>query len=161
MKRFLAAAALLGTGSLAHAVSPGGPGCGWGNMLFEGQSGIVPHFLAATTNGSTYNASLGMTLETNGCSTQGALTYGGDAMVWFDQVIEEYSTDVARGEGDALEAVAVMIGVAPEHRDHFGTVMHENFATLFPSVDVTPDEVLNSMALVMRDDETLSAYVAG
>ena len=161
MKRLIAAAVLAGTGSLAHAVAPGGPDCGWGNMLFEGQSGIVPHFLAGTTNGSSGNGTFGMTLETNGCSTQGTLTYGGDAMVWFDQVIEEYSTDVARGEGDALEAVAVMIGVAPEHRDHFGAVMHENFAVLFPSVDVTPAEVLDSMALVMREDATLSAYVVG
>ena len=161
MKRSIAAAALLSVGSLAQAEAPGGPGCGWGNMLFAGQAGIVPHFLAATTNGSSGNGSFGMTLETNGCSTQGVLSYGGDAMVWFDQVIEEYSTDVARGEGDALEAVAVMIGVAPEHRDHFGSVMHENFAALFPNVDVTPDEVLNVMASVMRDDATLSAYVVG
>ena len=41
-------------------------------------------------------------------------------MVWFDQVIDEYSTDVAQGGGDAMNAVAVMFGIAPEHREHFG-----------------------------------------
>ena len=27
----------------AHAAAAGGNGCGWGNMLFEGQSGMAPH----------------------------------------------------------------------------------------------------------------------
>lgn len=159
MKRLIAAAFLLGATTVSHAEAPGGPDCGWGNLLFEGQQGLGPHLLAGTTNGSSGNASFGMTLNTNGCSTSGALSYSGDALVWFDDVMEEYSTDVARGDGDALEAVAVMIGVAPEDREHFGQVMHEHFATLFPSVDVTPAQVLESMTVVMRDDETLSAYV--
>ena len=159
MKRLIAIAVLAGAGSVAHAEAPGGPNCGWGNLLFAGQSGLVPHMVAGTTNGSSGNATFGMTLGTNGCSVDGALTYSGDALVWFDRVLEEYSTDVARGEGDALDAVAVMVGVAPEHREHFGTVMHENFATLFPSIDATPAEVLDSMVVVMRDDPTLSAYV--
>ena len=53
-------------------------------------------------------------------------------MVWFDQVIDEYSTDVAQGEGEALNAVAVMMGVDAEDRDHFGSVMHDNFMALLP-----------------------------
>lgn len=39
MKKTLIAAALLGASTSAMAVAPGGPGCGWGNMLFEGKSG--------------------------------------------------------------------------------------------------------------------------
>jgi hypothetical protein len=38
-------------------------------MLFEGQRGTPAHFLASTTNGTSGNATFGMTSGTNGCST--------------------------------------------------------------------------------------------
>ena len=56
MKKTLIAAALLGASTSAMAVAPGGPGCGWGNMLFEGQSGMPMHLLATLVNGTTGNA---------------------------------------------------------------------------------------------------------
>lgn len=161
MKRTLLAATLLAAGSVVHAEAPGGPGCGWGNMLLAGQSGLVPHLAASLVNGTSGNATFGMTLGTNGCSTDGELTYGGDPMVWFDQVIDEYSTDVAQGGGDAMNAVAVMFGIRPEDRARFGELMHENFAALFPSTEVSGREVLDTMVALMREDETLSAYVVG
>ena len=43
MKKLITGAVLLGAASTASAVAPGGPNCGWGNMLFAGQSGIVYH----------------------------------------------------------------------------------------------------------------------
>ena len=161
MKKALGTALLLAVASASHAEAPGGPDCGWGNMLLAGQSGLGSHLSASFVNGTSGNATFGMTLGTNGCSVDGTLTYGGDAMVWFDQVIDEYSTDVAQGSGDALNAVAVMMGVAPEDRGHFGQVMHENFAALFPAPEVTSQDVLDAMVVVMREDETLAPYVAG
>ena len=44
MKKTLIAAALLGASTSAMAVAPGGPGCGWGNLLIEtlnGQRAVV------------------------------------------------------------------------------------------------------------------------
>ncbi|MGB0221618.1 MAG: DUF3015 family protein, partial [Sinimarinibacterium flocculans] len=61
MKKLITGAVLLGAASTASAVAPGGPNCGWGNMLFAGQSGIVYHFLASTTNGTSSNNTFGMT----------------------------------------------------------------------------------------------------
>jgi hypothetical protein len=159
MKKILVSAILMGASSVALADAAGGPNCGWGNMLLEGSTGLGPHLSATFINGTSGNATFGMTLGTNGCSVDGALTYGGDKMVWFDQILDEYSTDVATGDGEALKAVAVMFGVEPEHRQHFGDVMHENFTTLFPSQDVTSQEVLDSMLGVMQADKTLAMYV--
>ena len=81
MKKTLIAAALLGASTSAMAVAPGGPGCGWGNMLFEGQSGMPMHLLATLVNGTTGNATFGMTTGTNGCDTSGALTYSGQSLL--------------------------------------------------------------------------------
>lgn len=43
MKKIMTGAILLAASTGAFADAPGGPGCGWGNMLFEGESGPV-HF---------------------------------------------------------------------------------------------------------------------
>lgn len=158
MKKTIISIALLGLSSSAMAEAPGGPGCGWGNMLFEGQSGHAPHFLATTTNGTSGNATFGMTTGTNGCSVDGNLTYGGQSLL--GSIMGEFSEDVARGEGEALNAVAVMYGVEQEDRASFAAAMHSNFNTLFPREDVTADEVMASMNEIMKADARLAKYVA-
>lgn len=158
MKKTIISIALLGLSSTAMADAPGGPNCGWGNMLFEGQAGMAPHFLATTTNGTSGNATFGMTSGTNGCSVDGKLTYGGKSLL--GSIMGEFSEDVARGEGEALNAVAVMYGIEQEDRASFATAMHTNFQTLFPSENVTADEVMASMNEIMKADAKLAKYVA-
>lgn len=157
MKKMMAAAVLLASSSTAFAEAPGGPNCGWGNMLFQGQSGLVYHFLASTTNGTSGNNTFGMTSGTNGCSVSGTLTYGGKAMV--TAMMDEFSADVAVGEGEALTAVAVAYGIAKEDRAAFAHLANQNFAVLFPSENVTADEVVASLESLMKADARLSQYV--
>ncbi len=158
MKKCLAGTVLLIASSAVFAEAPGGPDCGWGNMLFDGQSGGGPHFLASTTNGTSGNKTFGMTSGTNGCSTDGTLTYGGNAMINTAAIMDEFSEDVARGHGDALNAVAVMIGVEQQDRDTFARVMHENFTTIFPSENVTAEQALYSVNEIMKNDPLLAKY---
>lgn len=158
MKKILAGAALLAVASSASAVAPGGPNCGWGNMLFQGQSGIVPHFLALTTNGTSGNATFGMTTGTNGCSTDGKLTYGGKAMV--QAMLSEFSEDVARGEGQALTAVAVAYRIDADDQAHFAALTHANFEALFPHQDVTAEDVVAALEGLMQADARLAKYLA-
>ena len=148
MKKLIAGAVLLIASSSAMAEAPGGPNCGWGNMLFEGQSGLVYHFLASTTNGTSGNNTFGMTSGTNGCSVSGKLTYSGKAMV--TAMFDEFSADVAVGQGETLNAVAVAYGVAKEDRAAFAELAHANFATLYPSANVTSEEVVGNLETLMR-----------
>lgn len=142
--------------SLGFAEAAGGPNCGWGNMLFEGSSGLGPHLGATLTNGTTGNATFGMTSGTNGCSVDGTLTYGGQSLI--AEVMDEFSEDVARGHGEALNAVALSWGIAPEDRDAFARMTHGNFAALFPHENVTAGEVAESINTLMKQDKTLSKY---
>lgn len=158
MKKTMISIALLGFSASAMAEAPGGPNCGWGNLLFDGQAGIAPHFLASTTNGTSGNATFGMTTGTNGCSVDGKITYGGKSLL--GSIMGEFSEDVARGEGEALNAVAVMYGVEQQDRAAFAAAMHTNFQTLFPSENVTADEVMASMNEIMKADAQLAKYVA-
>jgi hypothetical protein len=158
MKKIIGTAILIAASTNAYAVAPGGGGCGWGNLLFDGQSGPAPHILAVTTNGTSGNNTFGMTTGTNGCQTDGALSYGGKSL--FAGIMNEFSEDVAAGQGEALNAVAVMMGVQAEDRDTFAQVTHENFNVLFPSENVTAEEVMTSLQAVMKADARLAKYVS-
>ena len=158
MKKIITGLFLLSASSTAMAVAPGGENCGWGNMLFDGQSGLGAHVIASITNGTSGNATFGMTTGTNGCSSSGTLTYGGKSMV--SSIMGEFSEDVARGEGDAMDTVAVVYGVEKQDRETFAKVMHENFAAIFPNEDVTADDMMASIEAVMKANSTLAKYVA-
>lgn len=158
MKRVLIVATLLGMSGAAMAEAPGGPNCGWGNMLMDGQSGLGAHIIASLTNGTSGNATFGMTTGTNGCSANGKLTYGGKSLV--GAVMDEFSEDVARGDGEALTAVAVAMGVEESDRALFKQVMHDNFASLFPSADVTAEQVSERVVELMRANDQLAHYVS-
>ncbi len=158
MKRILMVAALMGVSAGALAEAPGGPNCGWGNMLMNGQSGLGAHVVASLTNGTSGNATFGMTTGTNGCSANGKLTYGGKSLI--GAVMDEFSEDVARGDGEALTAVAVAMGVDEADRTAFKQLMHDNFATLFPSADVTAEQVSDRVVELMRGHEQLAHYVS-
>jgi hypothetical protein len=156
MKKYLAVAAMLGLSTSAMAEAPGGPNCGWGNMLLEGQSGLGAHIVASIINGTSGNATFGMTTGTNGCSSSGTLTYGGKSLI--GAVMDEFGEDVARGDGEALTAVAVAMGIPEQDRPLFKAVMHDNFATLFPSADVTAEQVSDTIVKLMLAEPRLAAY---
>ena len=158
MKKMLVAALLLGASSSALAVAPGGPGCGWGNMLIKGQSGLPIHLLATIVNGTSGNATFGMTTGTNGCSTSGALTYGGRSLLTMNGVMDEVAHDMAQGQGEALTALAVSMGVQQGDRAYFDQVMHQNFAVIFPSDKVTAGDVMTNIENVMKQDQRLKSY---
>ena len=52
------------------------------------------------------------------------------------------------------------MGVENTDRTHFKTVMHNNFATLFPSDAVNAEQVMASMLELMRADAQLAKYAA-
>lgn len=160
MKKYIAGVVLLGSSMTASAVAPGGPGCGWGNLVFEGKSGPAPHLLATLVNGTSGNATFGMTSGTNGCDTSGALTYSGESLLAMEGVLEEVAQDMAVGHGEALTALSVSMRIAEADRARFNSVMHDNFAAVFPRQDVTAGEVMDNIHAVMKTDDKLAVYAA-
>jgi hypothetical protein len=160
MKKILLGAALLGFSTMAMAEAPGGPNCGWGNMVFKGQSGPIPHFGALTTNGTSGNATFGMTSGSNGCSTDGKITYGGKAMITLNGVLDEFVADAARGQGEALTAVAVSMDIKPEDRAAFAAMVHSRFDAIVPDANVTASEVYQNLVKVMKADARLAGYAS-
>lgn len=158
MKKIILAAVLAGASTTAMADAAGGNGCGWGNMLLEGKSGLPVHLLATLINGTSYNATFGMTTGTNGCNTNVKLSYDGKALVMADGMMDEIAANAAVGQGDALTALAVVLGIKPEDRGAFAKLTQENFSSLFPQADVTSDQFVSVLNDLMKKDVQLSKY---
>ena len=158
MKKLLIAAALAAASTTAMADAAGGNGCGWGQLLFAGKSGLPMHFLAITFNGSSYNATFGMTTGTNGCSTSGKLGYDGKSLVMSAGMMDEIAANAAVGEGEALNALAVILGIQAEDRGAFMAMARENFTKLFPTANVTSGDFVAVLHDLMKQDARLSKY---
>ena len=81
-------------------------------------------------------------------------------MVQVSAIMDEFSEDVARGHGEALDTVAVMIGIEQEDHAAFSKVMHENFASIFPSENVTAQDAMLSVNEIMKSNSQLAKYAA-
>ncbi len=144
----------------AHADEAGqsGKGCGWGNMAFEGQRGLFPHLLATTTNGTSGNATFGLTSGTNGCDASQRISYGGRSIFAMNGMLDNIAENMAQGHGEALDAYAVLLGIPTQDRAHFAQVTQKHFNEIFTSQDTTGEQVLNNTLAVMSRDQTLAQY---
>ena len=136
-----------------------GPGCGWGAMLFNGQDGLGPNVLAATTNNTFGNQTFGMTSGTAGCDGKKAVTMSA-ADKFLDSNIDKVAKDMATGQGESLETLAGLLGIEDSEKTHFYSVTQKNFGTIFSKPDSTSKEVLESLKTVMQQDSTLAKYVS-
>jgi site-specific recombinase XerD len=83
---------------------------------------------------------------------------GGKEMIDVSMIMDEFSEDIARGNGEALTAVAVSLGVTEADRALFKATMHNNFDSIFPSENVTTEHVVSTMFTLMKNDKELVKY---
>lgn len=156
--RFAVIGALCAASFSAYADQAGGGGCGWGNMVFEGQNGLFPHLLATTTNGTSGNATFGLTSGTNGCNKDARLGYGGHSVFAMNGMLDNIAEDMAKGQGEALDAYAVLLGIEAQDRSHFAALTQQHFGDIFASDQATGEQVYLNTLAVMERDPVLARY---
>jgi hypothetical protein len=134
-------------------------GCGVGTILFEGQKGPVPQVLAATTNGSFGNQTFGISSGTLGCERDAVVRSPTEVRMLLISSLDNLATDVARGQGETLESLAALMKVEPDDRGRFFASLQGDFGRIFPTEDVTADEVIVSINAVLAGDPVLQRYV--
>lgn len=163
LRKFISSASFAGSlvfSAVSFAEAPGGPDCGWGNLMFEGDSGIGAHIGASIFNGSSGNQWIGILFGTNGCSSEGTITYGGKSLFALTGFMDEVAVDIAKGEGEALDALSVVMGIQQEDRAAFGKLLQNNFNTIFPNENIQSDAVIASIQKVMKADAHFSQYLS-
>ena len=148
MKKILSTLVVCGVLSItstANAVDSTG-GCGLGSMAWKGQSGVIPHVLAMTTNACA-SYTIGVTLGTSGCDPNGRVTGGTGKMMlaFLENNMEQFAMDAAAGQGETIETVAGILNV---DSDLLAQNVQQNFAYIFPNENVeVVDVVLRVMEL--------------
>ena len=160
MKRstILVAAALLFVAPAAMADDD--IGCGLGTQVWAGNSGLIPKVLGATTNGTFGNQTFGITTGTLGCSPDGVITADARLRMFAGANLDNLARDMARGEGETLEAFAHLMNINEADQAHFYRFTRSHFGDIFAGDSVTAGDMLTSLQRLMAQDAKLSSYVA-
>jgi hypothetical protein len=134
--------------SAASAVDQKNTGCGLGSMVWEGQNGLMSQTAAATTNGTSGNQTFGITSGTSNCEQYQTFTMNEKVNTFVADNMDSLATDIAKGEGEYLDAMAGLMGLDPAKRPEFYALLQKNFSRIYPSPAVTAADVLANISSV-------------
>jgi hypothetical protein len=134
-------------------------GCGLGTQVWEGNKGLLPKVLGATTNGSFGNQTFGITFNTIGCSSSGAITADARLNMFASANLDRLARDMANGQGETLDALAQLMNIPASDRPVFGEFTRVHFPEIFAGEgEVTAADVLTSLRGLMAQDQRLAGY---
>ncbi len=134
--------------------------CGWGSKVFDGQRGVAPQVLGATTNGTSGNQTFAITSGTSGCTQDGVVKSNWKTAMFIDGNKEKLARDMSSGGGETLDSLAKLIGVSEKDKPAFFHATKENFGRIFAAEDVTTEQVLASLKQVLAENNELARYSA-
>ena len=158
MKKFLAIALLVTSSSVTLADDD--IGCGWGTMVWAGQSGLFPKLLGLTTNGTSGNQTFGITSGTAGCQADGVITSRARLSMFMGTNSERLARDMSVGRGESLDVLANLMNIKSEDKDAFFQAAKVNFGKIFAPENKTAEQVFAALQQVMAKDAVLAAYQA-
>lgn len=126
-------------------------GCGLGSMVVGKKGNQV---FAATTNGTAWNQTFGISFGTSNCidSESEQVASRIDRFVVANKVA--LAGDIARGQGETLASLSSMLRCPDAAR--LGGTLQGQFVQIFPTYDVAPNMVTDSIITAIQMDEQLS-----
>ena len=113
--------------SSVFAAGYGAAGCGLGSMVLGDKEGFVQVF-AATTNGTSGSQTFGITSGTSNCASGGK-----SAAAFIEANRAALKNDVARGEGETINALAEIYGV--KNVGEMSKTLKNSYADIFAATD--------------------------
>jgi hypothetical protein len=127
---------------LALAANPDtGPGCGLGKLAwgdYKGQKEIAPQVLMATTNGTFYSTTFGISSGTSGCTNDGKVMGESKTIMFAEMNFENLSQEMAQGQGEHLASLATLMGVPAEQHSAFFAMTQERYTSLVKAGEASP-----------------------
>jgi hypothetical protein len=151
---------LLGILYAGSAFAKDSTGCGWGSMLFNGDSGVGSQVLAVTTNGTSGNQTFGISSGTAGCDQNGTINASAKLSMFTGSNMDRLAQDMSAGHGEALATMADIMGIQNQDKPEFYALTQKNFAKIFPNENTTAAQVITTVKAEMSQDPQLSKYVS-
>lgn len=127
---------------LAMAANPDtGPGCGLGKLAwsdYSHQKNIGPQVLMATTNGTFWSQTFGISSGTSGCTNDGKVMAEHKTTTFAQLNFENLSQEMAQGQGEHLASLATLMGVPAEQHPAFFAMTQERYTSLIKTGEASP-----------------------
>lgn len=101
------------------------------------------------------NPNLGITFGTSGCTQDGVVSSSWKISMFIDGTRVALARDAAAGQGENLDALAVVMGVKADDRAAFAAAIKSNFSTVFAN-----ENVAANLKDVLASNDRLSSYAA-
>ncbi|MBN1531450.1 MAG: DUF3015 family protein [Spirochaetes bacterium] len=152
MKKFASVLALVftlfATASFAGDMMKRNVGCGMGSIWFADKEGLLFHLLATTSNG--YSQTFGISSGTSGCTQFNGIVFNSRMESYVAQNLDNLATDMARGDGEYVQTLAVLMEVPVEQRTSFYSVLQQNFSRIYTSPEIQAPEVVRNISSVVQ-----------
>ena len=159
MRRILAVCLLpLVAATSTQAVADSGPGCGLGQQIFAGQTGLGPHVLAATTNTTFYNQLFGLSFDSLGCNGEAVITAEYQRNVFVAGNFDNIARDAAQGGGQHLLSLASLMNMTEQDTEQFIELTQQQYEILFGQPVENIDAWLIQLDAALEADPFLSHY---
>jgi Protein of unknown function (DUF3015) len=163
LARWVVAAFVLALGG-AQAANPaatgkstyGAAGCGLGSLVFGDQKGMI-QVLAATTNGTFWSQTFGITSGTSNCGDT-AMTVSG-TRTFIEGNREALAKDAARGSGETITTLSTMAGC--KDASAVGASLQRRFTELFPGESTPAEQVSENVIKALRSEDALACRSIG
>jgi hypothetical protein len=160
MKKSLVSALVVAAFSASTAYADDSTGCGFGTIVWDGQSGVAPQVLAVTTNGTLGSQTFGISTGTLGCKQDGTVSSAYRVSMFTGSNMESLARDMSSGQGESLETMAELMEIQEQDKARFFQVSQSNFDKIFTAEDVTAGQVIANLKAVMAADAELAQYSA-
>ncbi len=147
---------MLGSASASQAA------CGIGSNIWEGDDRTIAKVAASLTNFWTAKG-ISTTFGLAGCTEDDNLLKqaSNERLRHFaSRNLDHLAIEMARGEGENLDAFAHLLSVRPQDRAHFRSFVQRNLADLLTHDHVSSDELLANLNRLMAQDNELSDYAS-
>ena len=156
MKKLIGLVMLAGLLSATTALADEGSGCGLGKQVWVGQSGVVAHVLAATTNNIISPASSSITSGTSGCDANGVIYREKEQEVFVAVNFDSLSQEMAQGHGANLQSLAALMGCSTAAYPEFARMTQDKYAELVSS-DTSTLGLISGLKREMAAHPTLAS----
>lgn len=145
MKKIIGLIAAVGLTASVYANE--NTGCGLGSLIIKNQNTVVLQVLAATTNGTSFNQTFGITSGTSNCDKPSNFVSNDKLNKFVSENMDELAMDISAGQGETLTTVAKLMNV--EDTKAFSSKLQSNFTNIYTSENVTSANVIDSIAKYM------------
>lgn len=154
-RSFLALALAIPAGA---TFADSGAGCGLGQRLFAGKTGLFAHVAAAIINHSvTTNQWLGISFNSLGCDKTNVVTNEYQRKAFMTANLDNLSHDIAQGQGEHLAALAALMGIPQDEQPAFFALTQHHASALVPTTN-NADDMYAALAETLRVDARFANY---